>query len=316
MSDGPVVRVGWSGDVALNALRGAAQVFFVESALAGALFIAAVAVASIGQAAGAGLGLLVATIVGRAVGASTSWARGLHGYNGLLIGLALVAQRGVSPGVLAMVVVGAACSAATLDAVTRVSRTVGTAPLTAPFIVLTLGLLVAARSFDVGAALAAAPPIEAVTAGTAVVLGTVRGLGQVFLQGGLLPGVLVLLGLLVASWRLAALAVVGSCLGALTGVALDRSPGEVAGGVLGYDAALAAVGVAVLVGWPGVRGVALSLAAALIAAVTAALWTAPFAAIGLPRLTSAFVVVTTVILIVVGIVGHNGRRSSPSTDSF
>jgi urea transporter len=304
--------IDWCGDVGRAALRGAAQVFFVESALAGALFVAAVAVASIGQAAGAMFGLLVATLVGRAAGDPTSWTRGLHGYNGLLIGLALVATRGLSPGVLATVAVGAAVSAAALDAIARLTRPLGAAPLTAPFIVVTLVLLVACRRLDIGAAPAAGPPVDEVTMGAAVLLGTVRGLGQVFLQGSLLPGALVLAGLLVASWRLATLAIVASSLGTLTGVILDRNLGEVADGLLGYDAALAAVGVAVLVGQRHVRDVAWSVAVGVIAAVMATLLTAPFSAVGLPRLTSAFVVVTLIVLIVRHVAGRRAA-ARPST---
>jgi len=271
-------------------LRGLGQVMFLADARAGALFLAALAVAAPPLAVAALAGALVAGAVARAAGAPASeLAAGLHGFNGALAGIALALFPGpeVAAGWRALLVVGGGAAAGLLGL--RLAgrlRRAGLPVLTAPFNLLALPVL-ALVQWRTGPLTAVFPQPGGALATLAQ--GTVNGLAQVFFLQGLLPGALVALGLGLAAPRALALAVAASAGGAALALPLGADAPAVAAGLYGYNGILVALalGAAFLV--PGRGSALLALLAALVAVPVHMALAGALGAAGLPGLTVAFV---------------------------
>ncbi|GGS53691.1 urea transporter [Streptomyces cinerochromogenes] len=129
--------------------RNVSQVFFLDEWYVGALLLAALFLAS--RAAG-----LVAC-AGSATGVLTAWALGAPadriadgtmGYNAVLVALALCGVfLAAAPATLLYALLGAATATAVTPAVAHLLAPAGGHAFTWPFVVTTLGFLIAARSF-------------------------------------------------------------------------------------------------------------------------------------------------------------------------
>jgi len=130
-------------------LRGAGQVFFMENALTGLLFLIAIGVASYASGVwattiGAVLGMAVATLTAQLMDCDgKSVNAGLFGFNGVLVGVALPTFIAVTPALWFYIIIGAAVSTvvtATFSA--TLTKSWGIPGSTGPF-VLTAWLMVA-----------------------------------------------------------------------------------------------------------------------------------------------------------------------------
>lgn len=272
-------------------LRGLGQVMLQESAAAGAFFIAGLLAGSLPMAAGGVAGALVGMGVGlllRVPAADVS--AGLYGFNGALVGIALPAL--LAPGwvVFLLIVPGAAVSSL-LMATAR--RRMGWLPaFTAPFVLSTWLVLVAALALGLPPATAGGPPLSPGWG-----LAVLRGLGQVMFQDNALAGGLFLVGLAASSWRAAAWGLLGSALGLLCALGLGFSGELAVAGVFGFNAALTGIALGTL---PS-RQLLLPLAGM----VLATLLLQAFLLAGLPALTAPFVLASWAML---GIRRLGGRR--------
>jgi len=299
----------------LVTLRGVGQVFFQENALTGALFIIGIALSSpvmaLGGIVGAAIGTALAWVLKYDKG---EWNAGIYGFNSTLVGIATFFF--FLPNALSIGLMVAGSLVAVV--VTRLMR--GYLPFptyTSPFIVTTwviyfLGKAMGANQ-ETGyplwvANLTVSPVVEA----------TAHGIGQVMFQGSVWTGLFFLVGIAIndrqhAGWVLLA-AIVGMAVASYHVDAAERAIDperlverdmfeNIRLGLYGYNATLAAVALFL---WrrsmiPPVLGILLSVPL-----------TEVVPRLGLPALTSPFVLATWIVIALAWLDGRlfNDRVSS------
>lgn len=304
------VHPAWDPRGFLDAvLKGVGQVFFQESAVSGALFLAGLLVASplmaLGAVAGSAIGLLTASLLKWDVGQQRA---GIFGFNPALVGIASFFFLAPSASTVLLMVVG--CVAATL--LTHFMRSRIPFPTyTTPFIVITWVLIALGRALGVAPA-SGAPPVIPNLATHWTIEAALHGVGQVMFQASLLTGVLFLVGIAVSDRRHAGWVLAGSIVGMcaalfhLTAGATAPDPEQlvvrpqvdnIALGLYGYNATLAAV--ALWLWRPS-----------FIAPVLGMLLTVPltelFPRTGLSALTAPFVLSTWIVMLL----GRFGARDA------
>lgn len=294
-------------------LRGAGQVVFQDHPLSGLAFLAAIAWAAWQAAlpallAGALLGLLASTAAALVLRADeAALRRGLHGFNGLLVGVALPVFLAPTPAMALLLVLGAAASAPLMQAITRLMQRLGLPALTAPFLATTWALLLVAQALGLPAAPAAASAgaagLDAALPGgelPARVWPLLRGLlvapAQVFLLDDPVSGLLVLLGLALASRRALGWALLGATLASATAWAAGLDAAGLGRGVYGFSAVLTAVALGDAAPAASRRQRLAVLPAIVLTVLAQAALNAGFGGVALPALTAPFVLVTWLFL--------------------
>jgi urea transporter len=288
----------------LQALRGTSQVFFMENAATGVLFFVAMAVASYvsgvwATTIGAALGIVVATATARLMGCDEpSISSGLYGFNGVLVGAALPTFLAATPQLWAYVIIGAAASTVVTAAFSAtLTGKWGIPGSTGPF-VLTGWLMVAgAYSFgglkvtgdapklatDFVQGLAPLPaPIELVEI-------VFRNIGQVYLLDSWISGVIILIGIFIASIPAGIAAVVGSLVALAVSLAMGANPAVVAQGLYGFSPVLTAMAVGVIFLTPGLRVVVYALLATVVTVFVQGAFDVIVAPAGVPSFTAPYV---------------------------
>lgn len=288
-------------------LRGAGQVMFQQSALSGALFIAALMSGAhlMGRpsvALGAALGLIASTLVSALSRRDDAGVdQGLHGFNGLLVGAGVMTFLAPSAHTWGLVVALGALSEVVGHALARILRGTGAPGLTFPFVLTTWCAVGAATSLSAlrPAAPAVAPYGALAFDGYMGWMGDVILLGnaQVFLLDSRVAGVLVIAALLAGSPRAAAWAIVGATLGAGVALLLGAPPGAVRAGLWGFSPALTAVALGATFLEPTVRGAATTLAAIAATVFVQAALARALTPMDLPVLTAPFVLTTWLFLL-------------------
>lgn len=270
--------------------RGVGQIFLQPNAVTGLLIVAGIAVFSLPMALLVLVGLLVSTAAGAALGRPAD--QGLEGYNGALVGAASWATLGhLGSGVLATVLAAAACPAlaALLARVLGQWGRRALPVLTAPFCIASglVALLAAHLHNPAGPALA----VGGGGAGWRFLRAVLVGISQVVLVESWIGGLLILAGLAVAGWRIAAAGLLGSALGTLAQLALGTSLSTLGHGLWGYSPSLTAIACLTLLR----RGAATWLLAAVGALVTVAVQ-AVLVHTGIPVYTWPFILTTWLLL--------------------
>lgn len=260
---------------AIPVLAGVGQIMFQNSALTGIFFLAGIAVASPLMAGGAAIGSLIGTLTAWLLRYDPQEIRdGLFGYNASLVGIAVLVFH--QPVAIAVII--AIAGAAVSTVLTHTMRQRAPIPAyTAPFVVTTWLALYVAKELNVPAVVQAAAEPET---GLPVTAAVVRGISEVMFQANVLTGVLFITGILLCSWKGAVWALVGSLLGLVIGMELNTSEQDLSLGIYGYNAALAAMGLALYR-----RSVLLPMVGAVLSTPI----TEKFPLLGLPRLTAPFV---------------------------
>jgi urea transporter len=250
-----------SNNFLIQCLRGTSQVFFQENALTGLLFFAAIAYASFASgswaiAAGAAIGVVVATATAYLFDCDrASIDSGLYGFNGVLIGVALPTFIAVSPQLWFLVVVGAAVSTVVTAAFSAtLTKAWGIPGSTGPFVLTGWLMVAAAYAFGALQVTGDAPklPTEymdaAMTAPAAADLVRIffRNIGQVFLLGSEISGVIVLVGILVASIPAGIAVAAGSLISMIVAIVMGADPAAVGQGLYGFSPVLTALAVGVV----------------------------------------------------------------------
>ncbi|MGA0598205.1 urea transporter [Enterovirga sp. CN4-39] len=256
------------GNFVVHSLRGTSQVFFMENALTGVIFFAAMAYASYvsgvwATTIGAAVGVLVATLTAKLLNCDEpSVASGLYGFNGVLVGAALPTLIAVSPQLWVSVVVGAAVSTVVTAAfgATLTSKW-GVPGSTGPFVLTGWLMVAAAYSFgtlqvtgdtpklasDYVQGLASIPqPQELVEI-------FFRNIGQVYLLGPAISGVIILVGIFIASVPAGIAAVAGSLIAMVVAIGMGVAPSPVSQGLYGFSPVLTAMAVGVIFLKPSFR---------------------------------------------------------------
>lgn len=293
-------------------LRGAGQVMFMDNPLSGLLFLVAIGWGSYAGgvpqvAAGGIVALLASTLAAYWLDVDRADLHaGLFGFNAYLVGLALPTFLASSPLLWGYVALGGAVSVVAMLAIARVCKTWGVAALTAPFVLVTLLMLLAARAFagfDAGALPISAliTPIDPAAANPLrfgdFVEGLLQSISQVFLKGNGLSAVLIVAGLAVNSVPAAVFTVLGAAVAIVTAHTLGAEDALVTGGLLGFSPLLTAVALGCVFHRPGFRVALYALAGTVFTVILQGAMNLAFMPFGLPALTAPFVVATWLFLL-------------------
>ena len=227
---------------------GSAQVMLQPKAATGALFLAAILVGSLGYGGsghmavfwGALMCLMAATAISHG---RKDYEDGLLGFNAILVGCAAMTFLSNTTAVR-LLTIGAALSTLPLKHILdKVFRFTGISSLTFPFILASWLVMVIAALFGLPPyaqeSIVLVPEISATTLLEALL----KGLSQVFLIDSWIGGLLIAVGLLVASSRAALLAFAGSAIGIAMAFAIGAPWSEICIGLWGFSPALTAIAI-------------------------------------------------------------------------
>ncbi|WP_226367947.1 urea transporter [Pseudonocardia sp. ICBG162] len=300
-----------------HCLRGIGQIVFVNNPVSGAGILLAMYVSSAWVGVAVTVGVVVATATARALGMERDLtADGLYGFNGALVAgaLAFLLSPAWSITVLVYGALGAAASTVLMAALVRVFiGGWGVPPVTLPFNLLTMGMLActfAVTHLQGGSALTPRQlPLPEITTPVRSAAGAVgendlaglghavvHGLGTLVLSGQFASGVIVVVAMAVCSRILALMAVAGSLVGALTGLALGGDGVLIYTGFWGYNSFVCAVAIALLYVFTW-RSVLFALGCAVVGAVLYGACSALLGPVGVPALTLPFCLATLMFLL-------------------
>lgn len=263
-------------------LSGFAQIFLQQHPGCGLLVLIAILIGAPELLAGALLGGLTSMLVAQRRGyPPADIAIGLYGYNGILLGLLLSLKLPWTALLPVLIMASAALSSLLLAPWMRRMRKHGWLPaFTFPFVLLGWLLLALVTQLqlplDTPAGTAAAPQLNVLQ----LLLGVLRGLGQVIFLDSPLAGLCLLIGLRLADGRTALWAVLGSSCGSALALIYGWPSDGALAGLYGYNATLAAIALAQTHRSPLLPALGILLALLL---------QPGFSAIGLPALTMPFI---------------------------
>ncbi|HMN06666.1 MAG TPA: urea transporter [Flavobacteriales bacterium] len=164
---------------------------------------------------------------------------GLYGFSPALVGVALLVFFGSSPLVWALVVAGGALAAALqhLFILRKIPA------YTFPFILVAWALIFLLRQYGQPEPAAWGPPLFGLP-DEGWIAATANGFGQVIFQGGVVPGLLFFLGVLLAAPRAAVFAAAASIWAAVVGLFFTGSWDLAYLGLYGFNAVLTAIALA------------------------------------------------------------------------
>ncbi len=291
-------------NVVTEVLKGSSQVFFMENAVTGILFFAAIAYASYASDAwattiGAVVGVVVATLTARLLDCDeASIASGLFGFNGVLVGTALPTFIADSPQLWVYVVIGAAVSTVITAAFSAtLTGRWGIPGSTGPF-VLTGWLMVAgAYSFGGLHVTGSAPKLPtdylqglaSIPQPMELVQIFFRNIGQVFLLGSEISGAIILLGIFIASVRAGLATVAGSLIAMVVAIGMGADPNAVIQGLYGFSPALTALAVGVVFLKTSRKVIAYAALATVTTVFVQGALDVMVAPVGIPSFTAAYV---------------------------
>jgi len=293
-------------------LKGSGQVIFCDHPVTGLLFLLGIAWGSwtagnIWVFLGACVGLMASTLTAYWLELDRDARNaGLYGYNGILVGAALPTFLHPEWRLWILLMVAAAVSTVVLSAAARFFEPWKVPALTMPFVLVSWMVLRAAFIFaDVKLGPLSAPHLVVKLQAESPIYpisplfwlqSVLEGVGQIFLIGDPWTGLIFLIGLAVASRRIAALALAGSVIGVVVAVLFGARPEDISSGLYGFNPALTAAAVGAVFGPATLRCQLLALLAAVFTVITHAAFQVTTAPVGVPTLTAPFVVVTWVFL--------------------
>lgn len=294
-------------------LRGVGQVVFQNNPLCGAVILIGILVNSWIYAAVCILGVVASTLTAIILKADRGLIRdGLFGFNGVLVALALVAftsedfRMGAvpSPAMAFYLVCGAALSTIAFASIAALLGPHKVAPLTMPFVLVGWLFLFAILKFeaiDAGPMTKPVSPEQFSYAAEYVLptwyMGIGTSIGQIFFQDNWITGYIMLVGIALHSRIGAGMGLLGAIIGTAVAALFGGPEGAIRDGLFGYNAALTAMalgGMFLVLTWSSF------FYAVFGAVVSAWLWASVaifLKPIGMPVLTSTFVLVTWLMLI-------------------
>src|SRR5690554_516537 len=288
-----------------SVLRGIGQVMLQNNSYAGLIFLVGIFYNSAVLGWAALLGAVASTATAMLLGAERSRiSAGLFGFNGVLVGIALLYF--LEPELLTWgyVVLAAASSTIIMAALLNLLGTWNIPTLTAPFVITTLLFILACARFgrlhstDIlpTAGLPKSAAVEGVVTASTLVEGLFTGVAQVYFQGSVITGLIFIIGLLVSSRAACSAALLGSLLGMLVAWGLGAAEPAIRSGAFGFNCVLTAI---VFAGFMviNVASVAYATLAVIATAVVFAALSAALKPLNMPALTSPFVLVAWLFLL-------------------
>ncbi len=216
-------------------LRGMSQVFLLNNVTTGILFFAAIGYSSWFMGIGAIIGVLVGTFTALLLKYDRKdIQQGLYGYNGILVGLAIICVFGFNLVSVLALVFGAALS----SIIRKGMSTWKVSPYTAPFIISTwivMSLLIIFNIIPLQAGdMPEARHVDIIPAVT-------KGIGQVMFLENFIAGIIVFIGILVSSRIAACYALLGSSIGIAVAFASSFPLNMINIGMFGFNAVLCGI---------------------------------------------------------------------------
>lgn len=300
-------------------LRGIGQVVFQNNWLSGLIILAAIYFNSWVYGTACLVGTIASTLTAQALGMNQNLIRdGLFGFNGALLAIGLNAYmsqdftKGELPDwrLYVYIVLGAAFTSVVVAALATLLAPYRVPVLTAPF-VLTAWLFIFAvvrfSNLEPGPLLAPAAPVAfngpTDYTWTTWYQGIGNGIGEVFFQDNWLSGLIILVGIAINSRIAAAMAFAGSAIAVGVAIVLGAAELSIRTGLFGFNAVLTALAIGGIFYVLTLRGLLYTLFGVV---VTTWVWAAVAVAlspVGMPTFTSAFVIVTLLMIIAKGGVG-------------
>lgn len=309
-------------------LRGSGQVMFQDSAWCGLFFLLGIGWGAWKEgipevAVGAVIGLIVGTLAACLLGApKEDIHKGLHGYNGILVGCALPTFFGATTVCWVLVIAGSFFSTVVMLATSRFLRTWKVSAMTGPFVFTTWLILLAAYNFahfKIVSLPHPALPVQpsetmAVLPGAVELAGAVfTGISQVFLIGNEVTGMLFLVGLAGSSFPAAVFAWCGSAVAIATAAFLGANESAVLEGLYQFSAVLTAIGLGSAFYSPNWRVVLYALLGTVFTVVAQGALNVALAPLGIPTLTFPFVLAAWLFLLPnIQFMPESHRTPSPS----
>jgi len=294
-------------------LRGIGQVVFQNNPLSGLVILGALFFNSWIYGAICLLGAVVATFTAIVLKADRGLIRdGLFGFNGALVGLALVAftsenfRTGAvpSPYMLVYIIFAAAFTAILFQSLAALLAQHKVAPLTMPFNIVGWLFLFAVLKFSNIEAGPLAKPVSPDQFPALVpydlptwYMGIGNAIGQIFFQDNWIAGYLIVIGIALHSRISAIMALLGAALAAVVAVSFGAPEGAIRDGLFGYNAALTAIalgGFFLVLTWRSFLYAMFGVVVATWLWASIAIFLSP---IGMPVFTSAFVIVAWIMLL-------------------
>lgn len=223
-------------------LSGFAQVFLQQHPGCGLLVLLALLIGAPELIPGALLGGLASQLTARLRGCPEADLNiGLYGYNGVLLGLLLSLKLPATPLLALLIVLLAGLSSLLLMPWMQRMRQRGWPPaFTLPYVTLSWLALALYAPATPAIALPAPVDMDALQA----LLAILRGVAQVVFLDSAAAGFCLLLALMLADWRAALWAVLGSSVGLVLALLLVGSTADTLAGIYGYNPVLAAIALA------------------------------------------------------------------------
>lgn len=285
--------------------RGIGQVMLQNNSYTGLIFLAGIFYNSTVLGWAALLGAIASTATAVLLGAERSRvSAGLFGFNGALVAIALLYF--LEPDILTWgyVLLAAACTTIIMAALQNFLGTWNIPVLTAPFVCTTLLFVLACARFgrlhstDIlpTAGLPTSATVEGVVSASTLVEGLFNGIAQVFFQGSVITGLFFVVGLLISSRVACGVALLGSLLGMLVAWGMGAAEPAIRSGAFGFNCVLTAI---VFGGFltANVASAAYGALAVIATAVVFAAMSAALEPLGMPALTSPFVLVVWLFLL-------------------
>lgn len=212
--------------------RGISQVFLLNNVTTGILFLAGIFCNSWTMGIGAIIGVFVGTFTALFLKYNKSdIEQGFYGYNGALVGLAIVCFFGLNISSAIALVFGSILS----SIIRKVMSTWKLPPYTAPFIVSTWIVMFFLVTFRIvplqAASLSDASNLKIITAVS-------KGIGQVMFQENMISGIIVFIGILVSSRISAFYVLLGSLIGAIIAFLFSLPLTMINVGLFGFNGVL------------------------------------------------------------------------------
>ena len=283
-------------------LRGIGQVMFQDHAGTGLLFLAGIAIASPFMAVGALMGAVIGPVTATLAGFDREEIRiGIYGFNPVLVGTAMLFF--LQPKTMTWVLVFFGCVAAAC--VTYLMRRYLKFPTyTAPFVVVGWLVIIVAHAIAGSTIDVIQPPVDYTNVG--FFAHVLRGTAEVMFGANILTGALFIVGIAVSNWRHALLALLGSMVGTLLGIYHQNPADTIALGIYGYNASLAAIAMYL---WR--KSLLIPLVAAAVTVPLTEFF--PSSQLGIPALTSPFVIASWIVILMMQMEGVFAREQAVRT---
>lgn len=300
-------------------LRGVGQIIFCGNAVTGFIFLTAFYVNDVM----AGLAATVGAVSSTAAAIALKYPRsdidaGLYGFNGTLAGACLWTFLGHAPQLWLYIVLAAMLSSMVFAIMTKppaLRFTFQVPPATAPFVLVCWIFILAVPAFDPaldpGLDLRTADPDLSIPASSQnradeeMPLGMwpallIKGVSQIFFADSLAVGILILIGVALASPRGALLLAGGAFSGGLVATLLGADHHAIEIGLYGFNAGLASVAVGQVFIRPDARSALLALLASVLTPLVQIGFSQILLLIHLPVLAAPFLSVLWVVLFIIG----------------